>query len=74
MMGSVKNIDFDDFTEAIPAFLTIVMMPFAYSIAEGIVAGMITYTILKTVTGKTKEVSATMWILTILFIARIIFM
>lgn len=74
MMSPIKNINLDDFTEAIPAFLTIVMMPFAYSIAEGIVAGMITYTVLKAITGRTKEVSATMWVLSILFIARIIFM
>ena len=74
MMSPIKNINFDDYTEAIPAFLTIVMMPFAYSIAEGIVAGMTTYTILKAISGRTKEVSITMWVLSILFIARIIFM
>lgn len=74
MMSPIKNINFDDFTEAIPAFLTIVMMPFAYSIAEGIVFGMVSYTILKAITGRSKEVSATMWILAVVFIARIIFM
>lgn len=74
MMSPIKNINLDDFTEAIPAFLTIAMMPFAYSIAEGIVAGMITYTVLKAITGRTKEVSATMWVLSLLFVLRIIFM
>ena len=74
MMSPIKNINFDDYTEAIPAFLTIIMMPFAYSIAEGIVFGMISYTVLKAITGKTKEVSVTMWILAVVFIARIIFM
>ena len=53
MMSPIKEIDLDDFTEAIPAFLTIVMMPFAYSIAEGIVFGMVSYAVLKTLTGRT---------------------
>lgn len=74
MMSPIKNINLEDFTEAIPAFLTIVMMPFAYSIAEGIVFGMISYTVLKAITGRSKEVSLTMWILSIVFILRIIFM
>ncbi|NLV87991.1 MAG: NCS2 family permease, partial [Tissierellia bacterium] len=55
MMSPIKEIDLDDFTEAIPAFLTIVMMPFAYSIAEGIVFGMVSYAVLKTLTGRHKE-------------------
>lgn len=74
MMSPITKIDFNDFTEAIPAFLTIVMMPFAYSIAEGIVFGMISYTVLKAISGRGKEVSITMWVLSILFILRIIFM
>ena len=67
------DIDFRDYTEAIPAFLTIAMMPFAYSIAEGIFFGMISYTLLKTVAGKSKEVSPLMWVLSILFVLRYIF-
>ena len=74
MMSPIKRIDLEDFTEAIPAFLTIVMMPFAYSIAEGIVFGMVSYTVLKAITGRSKEVSLTMWALSIVFILRIIFM
>ena len=74
MMSPITKIDFNDFTEAIPPFLTIVMMPFAYSIAEGIVFGMISYTVLKAISGRGKEVSITMWVLSILFILRIIFM
>ena len=74
MMSPITKIDFNDFTEAIPAFLTRVMMPFAYSIAEGIVFGMISYTVLKAISGRGKEVSITMWVLSILFILRIIFM
>lgn len=74
MMSPIKDIDLDDFTEAIPAFLTIVMMPFAYSIAEGIVFGMVSYAVLKTLTGRHKEVSITMYILAILFILKTVFM
>lgn len=74
MMGSIKDIDFEDYTEAIPAFLTIIMMPFAYSIAEGIVFGMVSYVILKALSGKFKDISIIMWILSLVFVARFIFM
>lgn len=73
MMSPITKINFNDYTEAIPAFLTIVMMPFAYSIAEGIVFGMVSYVILKAITGKFKEVSLVMWILSALFVLRFIF-
>ncbi len=74
MMGPIKEIDLDDYTEAIPAFLTIVMMPFAYSIAEGIVFGMVSYVVLKLVAGKGKEVTPIMYVLAALFIAKNILM
>lgn len=74
MMSPIKQINFEDYTESIPAFLTIIMMPFSGSIAEGIVFGMISYVVLKVVTGRYKEVSWTMAIVSILFLARIIFM
>ncbi|TJX65946.1 NCS2 family permease [Soehngenia saccharolytica] len=70
MMSQVGEIDFKDYTEAVPAFLTIVMMPFAYSIAQGIVFGMVSYVLIKLLTGRYKEVSAVMWILAILFILK----
>ena len=73
MMSPIKEIDLDDFTEAIPAFLTIIMMPFAYSIAEGIVFGMVSYVVLKVATGKSKDVSIVMYILAVLFIVKTIF-
>lgn len=73
MMSSIKDVDFTDFTEAIPAFLTIIMMPFAYSIAEGIVFGMVSYVLLKLFTGKGKEVSALMYVLALLFVLKSIF-
>lgn len=73
MMGPIAKIDFTDYTEAIPAFLTIVIMPFAYSIADGIVFGMLSYVLLKLLTGRAKEVSKVMWLLAILFVLKFIF-
>ncbi|SKC54983.1 NCS2 family permease [Maledivibacter halophilus] len=70
MMSPIKEIDLDDFTEAIPAFLAIIMMPLAYSIAEGIVFGMISYVILKLLTGKYRDVSPLMFIISIIFVFK----
>lgn len=70
MMEPVTKIDFSNYLEGIPAFFAIVMMPFAYSIAEGIVFGVIAYTVLRLLTGRAKEVSLVMWILTLLFVIR----
>ncbi len=70
MMKSVTGIDFSDPTEGIPAFMAIIMMPFAYSIAEGIVYGILTYVILKVCTGKFKEITVITWILFVIFILR----
>ncbi|WP_125152416.1 NCS2 family permease [Clostridium rectalis] len=72
MMGSIKNIDFDDFSESVPAFFTIAIMPFSYSIANGIAAGIIFYPIIKIATGKYKMVHPIIYILAILFILRFI--
>jgi AGZA family xanthine/uracil permease-like MFS transporter len=72
MMEPVMRINFEDFMEAIPAFLAIVMMPFTFSIAEGIVWGVLAYVGLKLFTGKGKDVSITMYILAILFVARFV--
>jgi AGZA family xanthine/uracil permease-like MFS transporter len=70
MMSPIKKINFDDYTEAIPAFMTIIMMPLTFSIAEGIVFGMVSYTFLKILTGKLKDVSLIMIVLTILFMIK----
>lgn len=70
MMEPVTKIEFSDYLEAIPAFFAIAMMPLAYSIAEGIVFGVIAYTTLRVLTGRFKDISLTMWILTALFILR----
>ncbi len=74
MMTPILEIDLTDFTEAIPAFLTIVMMPFAYSIAEGIVFGMTSFVVLKVLSGKHKDVSIIMYVLAALFVLRHIFL
>jgi len=70
MMGAVSRIKFDDMTEALPAFLTITIMPFTYSIATGIGAGLVAYPILKLCTGKAKDVHWIAWILAVLFILK----
>jgi AGZA family xanthine/uracil permease-like MFS transporter len=70
MISEVKSIDFEDFTEAIPAFLTIIMMPFSYSIAEGIVFGIVSYVVLKVVTGKFKDVSPLLYGLVVAFVLK----
>ena len=70
MMEPIFKINLGDYTEAIPAFLTILMMPIAYSIAEGIVFGMLSYTLLKLFTGKAKEVSAVMYVLSLIFVLK----
>ncbi len=76
MMGAVVKIDFDDMADAIPAFLCIIAMPLAYSISEGIAIGVISWTLLNLITGKAKEkkISILMYILTVLFILKYIFL
>lgn len=71
MLTPIKEINFADFTESIPAYITMLMMPFSYSIAEGISFGMISYVVLKVLSGKGKEVSMLMYILSLLFAVRI---
>ncbi|MBN1870444.1 MAG: NCS2 family permease [Candidatus Omnitrophica bacterium] len=71
MMGCVKKIDWEDYSEAIPAFLTITVMPFCgFSITEGIAFGFISYTILKGVTGRSKEIHPIIAIFSVLFLIR----
>jgi AGZA family xanthine/uracil permease-like MFS transporter len=72
MMQNVVRIDFNDPTEGIPAFLAIIMMPLTYSIADGIVYGVISYVILKLVSGKKKDVSLIMLIIAVLFVIKLI--
>lgn len=70
MMSPIKEIELEDFTEAIPAFLTIIMMPLSYSISDGIVFGVVSYIVIKTLTGKVKDVSLTTFIVGALFILK----
>ena len=68
MMTQVKDIDWSDITIALPAFLTIVLMPFTYSIAVGIGAGFVTHVVLKAATGRAKEVHALLWLVAAAFV------
>ncbi|WBW96785.1 NCS2 family permease [Oceanirhabdus sp. W0125-5] len=70
MMESIKDVDFTDLSEAVPAFLTVALMPFTYSIANGIAAGIIFYPIMKIAVGKHKDVHPITYILAVLFILR----
>ncbi len=72
MVETMKNIKMTDFTEVIPCFITMVMMPFAYSISEGIVLGLLSYVLIKVLTGKAKELSIVMYILAVLFVLKYI--
>ena len=73
MMHSIKVIHWEDFSKSIPAFLTIILMPLAYSISDGILIGVIAYVITHAISGKFKDISITMWILAALFICKYIF-
>lgn len=73
MMKSVTGINFEDPTEGIPAFVTIIVMPFAYSISKGISYGIITYVIAKCAGKKFKDIPVVTWVLAIIFLADIIF-
>jgi AGZA family xanthine/uracil permease-like MFS transporter len=70
MMSPILKIDFDNYTDSIPAFITIIIMPLTYSIAEGIVFGMLSYVLLKLLTGKAKDVSIVMIVLAVLFVFK----
>lgn len=72
MITSVVKINFADMTEALPAFLTMVMMPFAFSIAQGIVFGMLSFVFMKALSGKWKHISVTMWVIFVLFIVKMV--
>jgi AGZA family xanthine/uracil permease-like MFS transporter len=74
MMNNVRQIPWNDFSEAIPAFLTMILMPLTFSITEGISFGFISYTALKTVQGKIKEVPLFISVFAVLFVLRYIFL
>lgn len=74
MFRNIVNVDWDDYTESIPAFLTLVMMPLAFSITEGISFGVISYVLLKLVSGKGKRVHWLLYLFAVLFVARYIWL
>jgi AGZA family xanthine/uracil permease-like MFS transporter len=69
MMTQIRRIDFSDYEIAIPAFLTMVIMPFTYSITNGMGAGFIAYVVIKAVRGRAREVHPLLWLVAILFVA-----
>jgi AGZA family xanthine/uracil permease-like MFS transporter len=73
MMGSISNINWDDFTEALPAFMTLFFIPFGFSIVAGLSIGVILYVAMKLFRGRANEVSLVTKILAIIFIARFVF-
>ena len=73
MMEPVVKLPFGDFSESIPAFVCIIMMPLTYSISNGILLGMITYVVLNLICGKFKKITLVMYILAVLFILKFIF-
>lgn len=74
MISAVTAIDFNDFTEAVPAYLALIAMPLTYSISEGIAAGVISYVVINLISGKAKKVTPLMYILAVLFICKFIFL
>lgn len=72
MMQNITQIDFTNYTEAIPAFLTIILMPLTYSIATGLMFGVIAYVVFNLLGGKSKSISPTIYVLAVIFILRLI--
>lgn len=73
MVRELREVDFDDVTEAAPAVLTAIAMPFTYSIANGLAFGFVSYALLKLLTGRAREVHAATWIVAALFVIRFAF-
>ena len=73
MLEPVAKIQWHDFTEPIPAFICVIMMPFTYSISNGILLGMIAYVVINVMSGRYKKMSTTMYILALLFVLKYIF-
>ncbi|MBV9182286.1 MAG: NCS2 family permease [Acidobacteria bacterium] len=74
MCGSVAKIKWDDFTDAVPAFLTIIATPLTFSIATGLSLGLLSFTLIKLFTGKRGEISPLIWVLSVLFLLRYAFL
>jgi AGZA family xanthine/uracil permease-like MFS transporter len=74
MAQSIPQIKWQDFSEALPAFITILAMPLSFSIATGLSLGVISYAVVKVAAGKFQEINALVWILTVLFILRYVYL
>jgi AGZA family xanthine/uracil permease-like MFS transporter len=74
MCGSIARVRWDDFSEAFPAFLTLVATPLTFSIATGLSLGLLSFTFIKLGTGKYREISPLIWILSLLFLLRYAFL
>jgi adenine/guanine/hypoxanthine permease len=74
MSQSLSLVKWNDFTEALPAFITILVTPLAFSIATGLSLGLISYTLVKVAAGRVREINVLIWILTLLFILRYIYL
>jgi adenine/guanine/hypoxanthine permease len=72
MISPIQKINLEDFSESLPVFLTIIIMPLAYSISEGIAFGMLSYVLIKVCTGKARDISVVMYVLAVFFILRLI--
>jgi AGZA family xanthine/uracil permease-like MFS transporter len=74
MTQSIAQINWQDFSEAVPAFMTMLATPLTFSIATGLSLGLIAYTVVKIASGKIREINALVWILTILFVLRYVYL
>jgi AGZA family xanthine/uracil permease-like MFS transporter len=74
MTQSISQVDWSDFTEAVPSFITMLATPLTFSIATGLSLGLISYTVVKIAAGKIREITLLIWILTALFILRYIYL
>ncbi|MCD8279133.1 MAG: NCS2 family permease, partial [Enterocloster citroniae] len=74
MLGNIREVDFSEMSNALPAFCTIVFMPFTYSIANGVAFGLITYCLMKLMTGRKQDVKALTLVISVVFVVRYAFM
>ena len=74
MTQSIAKVDWGEFSEAFPSFVTILATPLMFSIATGLSLGVITYTVAKLAAGKWRQVSVLLWILTALFVLRYVYL
>ncbi|MEI4878466.1 NCS2 family permease, partial [Klebsiella pneumoniae] len=71
---SLAQVKWNDFTDALPAFITMLATPLAFSIATGLSLGLISFTVVKMASGKFQEINPLIWILTVLFILRYVYL